>query len=151
IIDIREREPLQGASTLTQQFVKNYFLTPERTWRRKLADAYMSILLEKRLSKEAIFELYSNEVYLGQRGSFSIVGFGEAAEAFFHKNVKDVTLAEAATLAGIISAPNRFTPLRYPERAKMRRDLVLDRMAEYEMISPRDRDQAKATAVEVKP
>ena len=151
IIDIREGDTLQGASTLTQQFVKNYFLTPERTWRRKLADAYMSILLEKRLSKEAIFELYSNEVYLGQRGSFSIVGFGEASEAFFHKNVKDITLAEAATLAGIISAPNRFTPLRYPDRAKMRRDLVLDRMAEYEMISPRDRDQAKSLQIEVKP
>jgi penicillin-binding protein 1B len=90
-------------------------------------------------------------VYLGQRGSFSIVGFGEAAEAFFHKNVKDVTLPEAAMLAGIIPAPNRYTPVRYPERAKVRRDLVLDRMAEYEMISPQERDQAKASRLEVKP
>jgi penicillin-binding protein 1B len=151
IIDIREGDTLQGASTLTQQFVKNSFLTAEKSWKRKFTDAYMSILLEKRLSKETIFELYSNEVYLGQRGSFSIVGFGEAAEAFFHKNVKDVTLAEAAMLAGIIPAPNRYTPVRYPERAKVRRDLVLDRMAEYEMISPQERDQAKASRIEVKP
>ncbi len=151
IIDIREGDTVQGASTLTQQFVKNYFLTPERTWRRKLTDAYMSVLLEQRLSKEEIFELYSNEVYLGQRGSFSIVGFGEAADAFFDKSVKDLTLGEAATLAGIISAPNRYTPFRYPERAKLRRNLALDLMAEYEMIPPKERDEAKAKPLEVKP
>jgi penicillin-binding protein 1B len=151
IIDVREGEAVQGASTLTQQFVKNYFLTPERTWRRKFADAYMSILLEKRLSKEQIFELYCNEVYLGQVGSFSIVGFGEAADAFFDKNVKDLTLGEAATLAGIINAPNRHTPLRYKDRATVRRNLVLDEMADYEMISPSERDKAKAELLSVKP
>jgi penicillin-binding protein 1B len=150
-VDIRAGETVQGASTLTQQFVKNYFLTPERTWRRKLTDAYMSILLEQRFSKQEIFELYANDVYLGQRGSFSIVGFGEASEAFFGKNVSNLTLAEAATLAGIITAPNRYTPLRYPERAKQRRDLVLDRMAENEMITPRERDEATAQPLGVKP
>ncbi len=151
IIDIRARDTVQGASTLTQQFVKNYFLTPERTWKRKIADAYMSVLLEQRLSKEEIFELYCNEVYLGQRGSFSIVGVGEAAEAYFDKGVRDIALGEAATLAGIIRAPNRYTPLRYPERAKARRDLVLDLMAEYEMISIAERDQAKSMPLEIKP
>lgn len=151
IVDIREGEAAQGASTLTQQFVKNYFLTPERTWRRKFADAYMSILLEKRLTKAQIFELYCNEVYLGQIGSFSIVGFGEAASTFFHKNIKDVTLAEAATLAGIITAPNRYTPLRYPERAMARRDLVLDSMAGYKMISPAERDAAKSQPMRIRP
>jgi penicillin-binding protein 1B len=150
IIDIREGETIQGASTLTQQFVKNYFLTPERTWRRKFADAYMSILLEKRLSKTEIFELYSNEVYLGQAGSFSIVGFGEAANAFFDKNIKDLTLGEAATLAGIITAPNRYTPLRYKERATARRNLVLDLMADYQMISDTERDEAKSKPLLVK-
>lgn len=144
IIDIREGEAVQGASTLTQQFVKNYFLTPERTWRRKFADAYMSILLEKRLSKKQIFELYCNEVYLGQAGSFSIVGFGEAADAFFNKNVRDLSLDEAATLAGMISAPNRQNPLRYKERATARRNLVLDLMADYQMIAPAERDAAKS-------
>jgi penicillin-binding protein 1B len=151
IVDVREGDIAQGASTLTQQFVKNYFLTQERTWRRKFADAYLSVLLEKRLSKEEIFELYANEVYLGQIGSFSIVGFGEASDAFFDKSVKDLTLEEAALLTGIISAPNRYTPLRYPERAKVRRNLVLDRMAEYEMITARERDEAEAKPIVVKP
>jgi penicillin-binding protein 1B len=151
IIDIRAGDTVQGASTLTQQFVKEYFLTPERTWRRKLTDAYMSILLEQRLSKQEIFELYANEIYLGQRGSFSIVGFGEAADAFFDKSIGDLTLGEAATLAGIIPAPNRYTPLRYPERAKQRRDLVLDQMAEFELITRQQRAEAKAQPLGVKP
>jgi penicillin-binding protein 1B len=151
LVDVREGEAAQGASTLTQQFVKNYFLTPERTWRRKFADAYMSILLEKRLSKTQIFELYSNEVYLGQAGSFSIVGFGEAADAFFDKSVKELTLDESAALAGIITAPNRHTPLRYPDRAKTRRNMVLDQMAEYAMISDKERDEAKSKPLSVKP
>ncbi|MEJ2110647.1 MAG: PBP1A family penicillin-binding protein [Acidobacteriota bacterium] len=151
IVDIRAGDTVQGASTLTQQFVKLYFLTPERTWRRKFADAYMSILLEQRLSKEEIFELYSNEVYLGQMGSFSIIGFGQAADAYFDKSIQDLTLEEAATLAGIIPAPNRFTPLRYKDRAKVRRDQVLDLMAEYRMIKPSERDEAKAKPVTVQP
>jgi penicillin-binding protein 1B len=150
LVDLRKGEAAQGASTLTQQFVKNYFLTPERTWRRKFADAYMSILLEKRLSKTEIFELYANEVYLGQAGSFSIVGFGEAADAFFDKSVNELTLDEAATLAGIITAPNRYTPLRYEQRATVRRNLVLDQMAEYKMITPQERDEAKSKRLSVK-
>ncbi len=151
ITDIREGDIAQGASTLTQQFVKNYFLTQQRTWRRKFADAYLSILLEKRLTKEEIFELYANEIYLGQIGSFSIVGFGEASDSFFDKNIKELTLGEAAMLVGIISAPNRYTPIRYPERAKARRNLVLDLMAEYDMISTQERDAAKAKPLEIKP
>jgi penicillin-binding protein 1B len=151
IVDLREGDTVQGASTLTQQFVKNYFLTPERTWRRKFTDAYMSILLERRLSKNQIFELYANEVYLGQAGSFSIVGFGEAAEAFFNKNVKDLTLDEAAMLAGIIKAPNRFTPIRYAERTIARRNLVLDQMADFEMISSKECAEAKSKPLSVKP
>ncbi len=151
IIDIREGELIQGASTLTQQFIKNYFLTPERTLRRKLTDAYMSILLERRLSKEQIFELYSNEVYLGQVGSFSIIGFGQAANAFFDKNVRDLTLEEAATIAGIITAPNRHTPLRYQERATTRRNLVLDQMLDADMISRNECKSAKEKPLSVKP
>jgi penicillin-binding protein 1B len=144
IVNAREGETTQGASTLTQQFVKNYFLTPERTWRRKLSDAYMSILLERRLSKEEIFELYSNEVYLGQAGSFGIVGFGEAANVFFDKSVRDLSLDESAMIAGIITAPNRFTPFRYRDRATARRNLVLDQMADYGMISAEECSAAKA-------
>jgi penicillin-binding protein 1B len=151
IVDIRAGEKVQGASTLTQQFVKNYFLTSERTWRRKFADAYMSILLEQRLSKTEIFELYSNEVYLGHMGSFGIVGFGQAANAFFNKSVQDLTLEEAATLAGIIPAPNQNTPLRHKDQAKIRRDMVLNLMAEYRMIKPSERDAAKAKPLNVQP
>jgi penicillin-binding protein 1B len=151
IIDVQEGDKVQGGSTLTQQFVKNYFLTQERTWKRKLTDAYMSILLEQRLTKEQIFELYCNEVYLGQRGSFSIVGVGEAAEAFFDKDVKDLALGEAALIAGIISAPNRYTPLRYPDRARARRNLVLHAMADYGMISAEERDETLRKAPEIKP
>lgn len=150
-VDVREGDTVQGASTLTQQFVKNYFLTPKRTWRRKFADAYISILLEKRLSKEQIFELYCNEVYFGQVGSFSIVGVGEAADVFFDKSVKDLTLGESATLAGIISAPNRYTPLRYKDRATMRRNLVLDQMADYGMISSKECDEAKSKPLLIRP
>jgi len=151
MIDIRAGDTIQGASTLTQQFVKNFFLTPERTWKRKLTDVYMAILLEQRLSKKKIFELWANEVYLGQRDSFGIVGFGEAAEAFFDRSVKDITLSESAVLAGIISAPNRYTPLRHPERATKRLDLVLGKMTEYGMISPEERDQAEAEPLDIKP
>jgi penicillin-binding protein 1B len=111
----------------------------------------MSVLLERRLSKEQIFELYSNEVYLGQAGSFSIIGFGEAAELFFDKNIKDLSIGEAAILAGIITAPNRYTPLRYPERATARRNLVLDAMADADMITQRECSEAKAKMLEVKP
>ncbi len=151
IVDIRAGDTVQGASTLTQQFVKNYFLTQERTWRRKLSDAYMSILLEKKLSKEKIFELYCNEIYLGQAGSFSIVGLGEAADTFFNKNIRDLTLDESATLAGLISAPNRQNPLRYKERATFRRNLVLDLMADNRMIAPAERDAAKSRPLQIKP
>jgi len=150
-VDIRQGQLVQGASTLTQQFVKNYFLTPERTWRRKLTDAYMSVLLERRFSKQEIFELWANEVYLGQHGSFAIVGFGEAAKAFFNKAAKDLSLGEAAMLAGIIPAPNRYAPFRHPDRARARRDLVLDRMAESRMIREEERDRVKAEPLEVKP
>ncbi len=151
IVDVHEGDKVQGASTLTQQFVKNYFLTTEKTWKRKITDAYMSILLEQRLSKQEIFELYCNDVYLGQRGSFSIVGVGEAAEAFFHKNVRELTVGEAAMVAGIITAPNRFNPLRYPERATNRRNLVLDAMAEEGMITPRERDETRQRPLDIKP
>ncbi len=150
IVNAREGETMQGGSTLTQQFVKNYFLTPERTWSRKLSDAYMSVLLERRLSKKQILELYCNEVYLGQAGSFSIMGVGEAANTFFDKSARDLTLEESALIAGIITAPNRYTPLRYRERATARRDLVLDQMAEYGMISAQECAEAKSKPLSVK-
>jgi penicillin-binding protein 1B len=150
-VDARSGDVVQGGSTLTQQFVKNFFLNPERTWKRKLAEAYLSILLEQRYSKQEIFEFYSNAVYLGQRGSFSIIGFGEAAEAYFNKRVNDLALSESALLVGIIPAPNKFSPYQYRERAKLRRDLVLDLMEENNFITHAEKLEAKKQPLGVKP
>ncbi len=100
----------QGGSSITQQLVKNLLLSPEKTLRRKVAEAYMSVILETRLTKEQIFQLYCNQVYLGQQSGFSINGFGEAADAYFSKDVTNLTLPESAFLAGIIRSPNRYNP-----------------------------------------
>jgi penicillin-binding protein 1B len=126
--NVRENHGLQGASTITQQLARSFFLTREPTMRRKISEAFIAILLELRLTKEQIFTMYANEVYLGERGLYAIHGFGEAAHALFGKKLGELTLAEAATLAGIIPAPNSFSPTRQPERAIVRRDLILKLM-----------------------
>ena len=138
----------QGGSSITQQLVKNLLLSPEQTWRRKFAEAYMSIILETRLTKEQIFALYCNEIYLGQRAGFSIKGFGEASEAYFNKDVTALTLPEAAFLAGIIRSPNRYNPYRHPETAADRRNQVLKDMAGTGAIT--DLEAARAQSVELK-
>ncbi len=138
----------QGGSSITQQLVKNLLLSPERTLKRKLAEAYMSVILETRLSKEEIFALYSNQVYLGQQSGFSINGFGEAASAYFNKDVTNLTLPESAFLAGLIRSPNRYNPYHDIDTATARRNQVLESMAETSAITP---DQAKqAEGVELK-
>ena len=100
---------MQGGSTITQQIIKNSFLSSDRTFDRKFREAAMALILESRLSKEEIFKLYCNEVYLGQSGTFAIHGFGEAAQVYFDKNLSDLTLSETAFLAGLIHAPNRYS------------------------------------------
>lgn len=150
-VDLKSGEMAQGGSTLTQQFVKNYFLTSEKKITRKLSEIFIAMILERRYSKEQIFELYANSVYMGQRGSFSIVGLGEASEAYFRKNVADLSVTEAALLAGIIQLPNRYSPYKYPDRAKNRRNLVLESMAESKFISPAEKNAAKQQPIEVKP
>ncbi len=139
----------QGGSGITQQLVKNLFLTPEPTYRRKAAEAYMSVILETRLSKEQIFALYSNQVYLGQQAGFSINGFGEAASAYFGKDVTNLSLSESAFLAAIIRSPNRYNPYHDINTATARRNQVLDSMVEAEEISRTDADQAKSTPLAV--
>jgi penicillin-binding protein 1B len=128
----------QGGSTLSQQLVKNYFLRESdehgyrvapRTFKRKTQEALLAFVLERRASKEEILELYLNEIYLGQVGSFSINGVGQAAHLYFGKDVANLTLAEAALLAGLIQSPNRYHPYKHPDRAKERRDQVLHAMA----------------------
>ena len=137
-----ESEYLVGGSTITQQLVKNTFLTPEKTPQRKMTEWFMSIALERRLSKDQILELYLNDVSLGQRGSFAIHGVAEAARLFFAKDITNVSLTEAATIAGVIQSPSRLSPFNNPERARDRRNIVLRSMAEAGYIS----DDAAARA-----
>jgi len=134
----------QGGSTLTQQLVKNFFLTPERTLKRKVHEAVMALLVELRYGKREILEAYLNEIYLGQRGSTEIHGVGEAALRFFGKQVQNLSLAESALLAALIQSPNGISPYRNPERARERRDLVLGLMTEQGRIEPEQRDAAIA-------
>lgn len=115
----------QGGSTITQQLVKNTYLSPEKTLQRKYAEAMLSIALERRLSKNDIFALYCNEIHLGQRGAVAVRGVKDAARVFFGKELRDLSLAEAATLAGMIQSPAHFSPVRHAEAAKARRNTVL--------------------------
>jgi penicillin-binding protein 1B len=139
----------QGGSSITQQLVKNLLLSPEKTLKRKIAEAYMSVILETRLSKEQIFALYCNQVYMGQQTGFSINGFGEAADAYFNKDVTNLTLPESAFLAGIIRSPNRYNPYHDIDTATARRNQVLDNMAETGAISGEEANQAKQVPLQV--
>src|SRR5687768_3782718 len=115
----------QGGSTITQQLVKNTYLTPERTLRRKYAEAMLSFTLEHRFTKQDIFALYCNEIYLGQRNGAGVRGVNQAARAYFGKELRELTLSEAATIAGMIQSPTRYSPVRHNEAAKSRRNTVL--------------------------
>jgi penicillin-binding protein 1B len=126
---------LAGGSTLTQQLVKNTFLTTEKTLKRKMTEWFMAIVLERRLSKDQILELYLNDVSLGQRGSFAIHGVAEAARLFFAKDVSNLSLSEAATVAGVIQSPSRLSPFNNADRARDRRNVVLRKMADTGFIS----------------
>jgi len=141
----------QGGSSITQQLVKNLLLSPEQTWRRKVAEAYMSIILETRLSKQQIFGLYCNQVYMGQQAGFSINGFGEAANAYFNKDVTNLNLSESAFLAGLIRSPNRYNPYTKIETATARRNQVLDSMAEAGAITADQAKAAKEASLQVAP
>ena len=125
-----ERPYLVGGITLTQQLVKNTVLSPEKTVQRKLMEQVLAVSLEQRLTKRDILELYLNEVYLGHRGSFAVHGVAEGARLFFGRDVANLSLAEAATIAGVIQAPQTYSPFRHPERARVRRNVVLATMTE---------------------
>ena len=142
--DIRSGSKAQGASTLTMQLAKLFFLSPEKRWKRKFIQVVITLQLEHRFSKQKIFEMYANAVNLGQRGSFSIDGFGEAAQAYFGKDVRQLSLSECALLAGMIQSPSRLNPMHHPERAVERRNLVLDAMAETGAVSATEAERAKA-------
>ena len=147
--DMREKAITTGGSTLTQQLVKNLYLNPERTWRRKITEIIMAVLLEARYNKNEILEAYLNEIYLGQNGAVQIVGVEQAAQVYFGKHVTYLTLPEAATLAGMIRSPNVLNPLKYPERAKPRRDTVLELMKQQQKITEVQFEEASASPMAV--
>ena len=142
--DLRSGSKAQGASTLTMQLAKLFFLSPEKHWKRKFIQVVITLQLEHRFTKQKIFEMYANAVNLGQRGSFSIDGFGEAAQAYFGKDVRQLDLAQCALLAGMIQSPSRMNPMHHPERAMERRNLVLDAMMETGAITAGEAERAKA-------
>jgi penicillin-binding protein 1B len=137
---------LEGASTIDMQVARSFFFSTHRVWRRKLAETMVALELDHRFTKDKILELYANEIYLGNRGSFAIRGFGEGAEAYFGTDVRDLDLAQSAFLAGIIRSPNRYTSAeRNPDRANDARDRVLKQMVEDGYITA---DQEKAARAE---
>ncbi|MBI3654353.1 MAG: PBP1A family penicillin-binding protein [Acidobacteria bacterium] len=147
--NVSEGETQQGGSSVTQQLVKNFFLTPERTLKRKMQEMMIAVVLETKLSKEEIFQLYANEIFMGQNGNYSINGVGEAAAVYFNKDVVNLSLPECAFLAGIIRGPSLYSPYRDPERAKARRNQVLDSMVEAQFITREEADKAKATELKI--
>lgn len=137
-VDIRRGRNDQGASTLTMQLAKNMFLTLDRNWRRKAAEMMITLQLEQKLTKEQIFELYCNQIDLGYRGAFEIRGFGEAAQAYFGKDLKSLSLPEAATLAGMVRGASYYNPYRHPDRVKDRRNWILGQMHQNGYIDDRE-------------
>ena len=150
-IDVTRQRHEQGGSTITMQLSRGFFLTPEKTVRRKLTEMLIAEELEQKFSKQQIFEFYGNWVNLGQRGSFAISGFAEASRSYFNKDLKDISLPEAALLAGIIQGPSRLSPYRHPERALERHNLVLDSMVDTHAITREQADKAKASPLKLAP
>jgi len=148
-IDIRDRKGSQGASTITQQLARTLWLGTERGWRRKVPETLITLHLEQQLTKEQIFEDYANAIYLGHNGSFSIHGFGEAAGVYLGKDLTDVTPADAALLAGLIQSPIGRNPFRYPDRARARRNLVLNAMRENGYLTQKQYDEAASAPLNV--
>ena len=147
-----ENTPLsnQGGSSITQQLVKNLLLTNAPTLERKVTEAYMSVILETRLTKQEIFTLYANQIYLGQQSGVSIYGVGEASNAYFGKDVSQLTLPEAAFIAGIIRSPNRYNPYKHPDKVKERRNQVLESMLEAGEISDQQYSQSQPVPIELR-
>jgi len=141
-VDIREHRKEQGASTISMQLARNLWLGRDKSWKRKFAEALMTLHLERKLSKRQILEYYANAVYLGNEGTFSIDGFGGAAQAYFSKDIRALTLPEAALLAGLIQRPSYLNPFHHPERALERRNTVLSLMFANGYISRKQYDEA---------
>ncbi|WP_342118610.1 penicillin-binding protein 1A [Pseudoduganella sp. OTU4001] len=136
----------QGASTITQQVARNFFLSSEQTFKRKAYEALLAWKIEQNLTKDQILEVYMNQIYLGQRA----YGFSSAAQIYFGKNLKDISVAEAAMLAGLPKAPSAYNPVVNPKRAKVRQQYILQRMASLGYITPAQYEAAKVEQLKVK-
>jgi penicillin-binding protein 1B len=149
LVNLKNQRLSQGASTLTQQLAKNFFLTREKSLVRKINEAFMAAALELHFSKDQILEAYMNEVYLGQDGKRSIHGFGLAADFYFGKSLADLAPHEMALLVGMLKGPSRYNPRACPDRAKERRNLVLNLMAAQGLLSPSGLKRALAAPLNV--
>jgi len=148
IINVRHGEVRAGGSTITQQLAKCYFLTPQRTFLRKFKELCIALSMELHYSKDEILEIYLNEIYLGQKGSVSISGIAEASKFYFGKPAESLSIAEAATIAGIIRAPNRYSPYKHAERSRSRRNDVLNSMLKNNWLNSEDTHKAIETPVQ---
>ena len=137
----------QGASTITMQVARNFYLSTEKTFTRKIYEVLLALKIESQLSKEQILELYMNQIFLGQRA----YGFAAASEVYFGKALKDVTIAEAAMLAGLPKAPSAYNPVVNPKRATERQQYIIDRMLENDFITPEQHAAAKAQVLRYRP
>jgi penicillin-binding protein 1B len=147
--NLRAGGVVQGGSTLTQQLVKNFFLNQERTLARKLNEALMAVLLERRYSKDEILEAYLNEVYLGQQGPRAVHGFGLAADFYFGRPLQELRLTEVALIVALVQGPNQYNPWRAPERALARRNLVIAQMQELGLVGEEEARRATAAPLGV--
>jgi penicillin-binding protein 1A len=148
IANFKEGFGAEGASTITQQLAKNAFLKPEKTIKRKVQELWLAIQLENRYSKHEILEMYLNKIYFSNVNGSNIYGVAKAAEVYFGKELKELELHEAALLAGMPQSPNNYNPLKHPEAAEKRRNIVLDLMAKHGFISKEEAEKAKAVAVQ---
>ena len=137
-VDLKQGRKAEGASTLSMQLARSFWLDNDKSWGRKAAEMMITLELEQKLSKEKIFEFYCNQINLGQRGSFGIRGFGEAAQAYFGKDIRQLTVPEAAVLAGLVQRPSYYNPFRHLDRMRERRNVVLSLMRQNGYISERE-------------
>ncbi|MCU8471351.1 penicillin-binding protein 1B [Vibrio vulnificus] len=148
-VNIKAGRTVQGGSTLTQQLAKNLFLTQDRTLWRKVREAYIALILDYRYSKDRILGAYLNEVYLGQSGNQAIHGFGLASRYYFGQPIQELRIDQLAMLVGMVKGPSYYNPVRFPERTKERRDLVLRLMMQQNMLTASEYDQAASRPLDI--
>ena len=149
VANVKAGRTVQGGSTLTQQLAKNIFLSSDRTLWRKLREAYMALIIDYRYSKDRILEAYLNEVYLGQNGKEAVHGFGLASRLYFGQPLQELRIDQLALLVGMVKGPSYYNPMRFPERAKERRDLVLKLMMDQDILTAKQYEQAVTRPLDV--